>query len=254
MNEEEITEQNDESNDYVQDTKTMSFLEHLDELRRRLFYCIISIFVAFIICWIYSKQIFMIVVAPAIRYLTHGQQLSFFSIPEPFLLYMKVAFFAALFLDSPFILTQLWSFISPGLYPKEKIYAIPFVVFTSFFFIAGGVFAYYVIFPLTCRFLLSYGEGFNAVLRITDYFSFFSKVILGVGLTFEMPMLAFFLGKLKIITPKFLWRNFGYAVLIIFIIAAVVTPSTDAVTQTVLAVPMVALYLISILVVWVTNK
>ena len=113
---------------------------------------------------------------------------------------------------------------------------------------------YYVIFPLTCKFLLSYGDGFNAVLRITDYFSFFSKVILGVGLTFEMPMLAFFLGKLHIITAKFLLRNFGYAVLIIFIVAAIITPSTDAVTQTVLAVPMIALYLISILVVWITNK
>jgi len=253
VNEKENNVHSKESSEDVQDTKTMSFLEHLDELRRRLTYSIISLIVAFLLCWAYSKEIFDLVVAPAINYINPHGQLSFFSIPEPFMLYMKVAFFAALFVDSPFLLGQLWLFISPGLYPKEKTYALPFILFTSFFFIAGGVFAYYVIFPLTCKFLLSYGKGFNAVIRITDYFSFFSKVILGVGLTFEMPVLAFFLGKLKIITHRFLLKNFGYAILIIFIIAAIVTPSTDAITQTVLAVPMVVLYAISILVVWFTN-
>ncbi len=231
-----------------EDNAKMSFLEHLEELRRRIFYSLISIFIAFIICWAFSKKIFKVIVAPAIKYLNPKGELSFFSIPEPFMLYMKVAFISALFLASPFILTQLWLFIAPGLYEKEKAYALPFIFFTSIFFIIGGIFGYYIIFPLTCKFLLSYGEDFKAMLRISDYFSFFSKVILGIGLVFEMPILAFFLAKLNLITHKFLLKNFRYAILIIFIIAAVITPSTDAITQTALAVPMIGLYIISILV------
>ncbi|OGF59738.1 MAG: twin arginine-targeting protein translocase TatC [Candidatus Fischerbacteria bacterium RBG_13_37_8] len=233
---------------------SMSFLEHLDELRKRLFYSLISIFFTFILCWIFSKKIFSLIVAPAIKYLHQDGQLSFFTIPEPFMLYMKVAFLSALFLASPFVLSQLWLFISPGLYQKEKIYAIPFIFFTTFFFIAGGAFGYLVIFPLTCKFLLSYGEGFNAVIRISDYFSFFSKVLLGVGLIFEMPVLAFFLAKIGVLHYKFLIKNLKYAILIIFIISAIITPSTDAITQTVLAIPMIILYLISIFIVWLVAR
>ena len=234
-------------------SSSMSVIEHLDELRKRILYSIVSIFIAFIISWAYSKKIFEYIVKPAIIYLNPNGKLSFFTIPEPFILYMKVAFVTSLFLSSPFVLTQLWLFISPGLYKKEKIYAIPFIFFTAIFFIAGGIFGYKVIFPLTCKFLLNYGEDFNAVIRITDYFSFFSKVIIGVGLIFEMPVLAFFLAKLKILHYRFLAKNFKYAILVIFIIAAIVTPSTDAITQIALAVPMIILYLISIIIVWLVN-
>lgn len=232
---------------------SMTFLEHLDELRKRIIYSLIAILIAFMICWAYSKQIFNYIVAPAIIFINPSGKLSFLTIPEPFILYMKIAFLASLFLVSPFILTQLWLFISPGLYEKEKLFAIPFILSASIFFIGGGAFGYFVIFPLTCKFLLSYGQGLNAVIRVSDYFSFFSKVLLAVALIFEMPVVAFFLAKFRLLHYKFLLKQFKYAVLIIFIIAAIITPSTDAITQTILAIPMTGLYLISILVVWIVN-
>jgi sec-independent protein translocase protein TatC len=161
---------------------------------------------------------------------------------------MKVALLAALFLSAPFVLYQAWAFIAPGLYPRERRYAFPFVLFATVFFLAGGAFGYYVGFPVASKFLLGIAEEFRPALRISSLFGFQSKIILGLGVVFELPTVIYFLARLGLVTPQFLWRNFKYAILIIFIIAAVITPTPDVVTQCIFAAPMILLYLAGILV------
>ncbi|HUO84478.1 MAG TPA: twin-arginine translocase subunit TatC, partial [Thermoanaerobaculia bacterium] len=137
-------------------------------------------------------------------------------------------------------------FISPGLYRRERRYAAPFIVFSTLFFIAGGWFGYRVVFPLAAGFFLEMGDQFQQVITIDDYFGFASKIILGMGLVFETPILIFFLARLGIVTPAFLLQKFKYAVVAIFVIAAVITPTPDVVTQSALAIPMILLYLLGI--------
>jgi sec-independent protein translocase protein TatC len=167
---------------------------------------------------------------------------------------MKLAALAALIFSSPIILTQVWLFISPGLYQRERRYALPFIFFSSVFFLAGCVFAYYFVFPFACRFFLEVGSNFKQDVRVNDYFSLFSKMILAVGLIFETPILAFFLSRLGIINHHFLIQKLKYAVLIVFVISAIITPTPDMVTQTILAVPMLGLYLLSIVIAWIFGK
>jgi sec-independent protein translocase protein TatC len=167
-------------------------------------------------------------------------------VADAFLLYFKVAALAAVFLGAPFVLFQLWRFIAPGLYRKEKLYAIPFILFGSFFFLAGGAFAYYVAVPLAVRFLLNIGDQFQAMITIERYFSFLLAVILGLGLMFELPVLIFLLAGLGLVTPGFLLRKFRYAVVIIFIMAAIITPTPDVVNLCVFALPALGLYLLGI--------
>jgi sec-independent protein translocase protein TatC len=223
----------------------MSFLEHLGELRVRLFRALLAILFFFMIGWYFSKPIFKFLLAPILPFL-HGHKPVFLEITEPFLLYMKVAFLAGLFAASPVVLYQIWAFVSPGLYPRERGYAAPFIVLSSVFFIGGGLFGYYVAFPYAARFLLSVAGDFEPALTVRNLFQFESKLILAMGLIFEMPMLIFLLAKVGIVTPAFLLHNFKYAVLVIFIVAAVITPTPDVITQCVFALPMVGLYLLGI--------
>jgi sec-independent protein translocase protein TatC len=231
--------------------KSMSFLDHLDELRRRLTWSLVAVMVAFLVCWSYAPQIFAILERPLLEILPPGEKLAFTRLTAPFFLYMKVAFFSAIFLAAPVVLTQLWLFISPGLYPKERRYALPFIFFASVFFIGGGYFGYRVVFPMACAFFVEMGRNFQQVITVDDYFSFASKLILAMGLVFETPILIFFLSRLGIVTPKFLMKNFKYAVVATFIIAAVITPTPDMVTQSALAIPMILLYLFGVLVAYV---
>ncbi len=228
--------------------KSMSFLDHLDELRRRLTWSLISIIVAFLVCWSFAPAIFEILQRPLIDYLEPGEKLAYTRLTAPFFLYMKVAFFSAIFLSSPIVLTQLWLFISPGLYPKERRYALPFILFATVFFVGGGYFGFKVVFPMACAFFVEMGRNFQQVITVDDYFSFASKLILAMGLVFETPILIFFLSRLGIVTPQFLMKNFKYAVVATFIIAAVITPTPDMVTQSALAIPMILLYLLGVLV------
>ena len=223
----------------------MSFLEHLGELRVRIFRALLAIVFFFMIGWYFSRGIFQFFLAPILPFL-HGRKPVFLEITEPFLLYMKVALLAGLFAASPVVLYQLWSFISPGLYPSERRYAAPFIVLSSLFFIGGGLFGYYVAFPYAARFLLSVAEDFEPALTIRSLFQFESKLILAMGLIFEMPVAIFILAKVGVVTPAFLLRNFKYAVLVIFIVAAIITPTPDVITQCVFALPMVALYLLGL--------
>ena len=224
----------------------MSFLDHLEELRKRLLISTIALCVAFFVCWSFSPEIFGFLEKPILQFLPKGEKLAYTRLTSPFFLYMKVAFFAGIFLAAPVILWQVWAFISPGLYRRERRYAAPFIIFASLFFLAGGWFGYKTVFPMACKFFIELGGNFKQVITVDDYFSFASKMILGMGLVFETPVLIFFLSRIGIVTPAFLLQKFKYAVLIIFIISAIITPTPDMVTQSALAVPMILLYLFGI--------
>jgi sec-independent protein translocase protein TatC len=232
----------------------MSFLEHLDELRKRLLYSVIALVVAFLVCWNFAPQIFDWLEKPILHLLPAGEKLAFTRLTGPFFLYMKVAFLAGIFLASPVILWQLWSFVSPGLYSRERRYAAPFIIFATLFFVGGGYFGYRVVFPMACQFFLDMGKEFKQVITIDEYFGLASKMLLGMGLVFETPILIFFLSRIGIVTPGFLLQKFKYAVVLIFIIAAVITPTPDMVTQAALAVPMILLYLIGIAISYAFGK
>ncbi|MBE0711180.1 MAG: twin-arginine translocase subunit TatC [Candidatus Aminicenantes bacterium] len=226
----------------------MTFLEHLEDLRKRLLYSFVALFIGFVPGWIFSKQLYAILARPVTQYLPEGTKLAFTTLTAPFMLYMKVAFLASLFFMSPFVFLQVWYFVAPGLYRKEKKYTVPFVLMTTFFFSLGALFAYFIVFPWACRFFLTLGRDFQPVITVDQYFGFALKVILGIALVFELPTLVFFLAKMGLVTARWMVRNFKYAVLLVFVIAAVITPTPDVITQSIVAIPMLALYGLSILI------
>ena len=243
-----------QNEDPERDLSKMSFLEHLEELRKRLLWSFIYLGVGFALCWHFADTIFAQMQRPLTEFLPNGDKLAYTKLTGPFFLYMKVAFFAGLFLAAPFILHQIWLFISPGLYKRERRYAAPFIIFASLFFIAGGYFGYRWLLPATCGFFIETGRNFKQVVTVDDYFSFASTIILACGLVFETPILIFFLARLGIVTPAFLLQKSKIAIVLAFIIAGVVTPTPDMVTQTALAVPMIALYFIGVAVAYMFGK
>jgi sec-independent protein translocase protein TatC len=232
----------------------MGFFEHLEELRKRLIVSLVTVFVTFLIAWAWAPEIFEFLARPIRRVLPPGQDLSYTTLTEPFLMYFRVALLAGTLLASPILLWQLWLFISPALYRREKRWVFPFVFFGVVFFLSGCAFAYYEAFPLVVNFLIGIGKPFHAVITINEYVSMCTKLILGLGLCFEMPLLVFFLARLGIVSERWLLAKFKYAVLIIFIIAAVITPTPDIATQCVFALPMIGLYLMGIAVAWMFRK
>lgn len=232
----------------------MTFLEHLEDLRKRLFNSFLAITIILIPAWFFSRDVFKILARPVTRYLPEGSRLAYTGLTEPFFLYLKVSFLTAIFVSSPFIFLQIWYFVAPGLYQREKRLVIPFVLFTTFFFLLGATFGYLVIFPWACRFFLNLGSDFQSVITVNSYFNLSLKLLLGIGLVFEMPILVFFLARIGVISSRWMLRNFKYAVLVIFIIAALITPTPDMITQSILAIPMLVLYGLSILVVIAVEK
>ncbi len=232
----------------------MTFLEHLEDLRKRLFNSFLALFVGFIPGWIFARQLYTILARPVTQYLPEGTKLAYTTLTAPFMLYMKVAALASLFFMSPFVFLQLWYFIAPGLYQKEKKYVVPFVLMTTFFFALGAVFGYFIVFPWACRFFLQLAKDFQPVITVDQYFGFALKVLLGIALVFEMPTLIFFLSKMGLVTARWMIKNFKYAVLASFVIAAVITPTPDAITQSIVAVPMLVLYGLSILIALVVGR
>jgi sec-independent protein translocase protein TatC len=226
----------------------MSFFEHLGELRKRIIYSVLATLFVFIGVWPFVDKIYHWFSLPILKYLPEGQKLTYISLTEPFMMYIKLSFIAAIFIAAPFVFYQLWKFIAPGLYPGERKMVFPFVLFTSVFFIAGGAFGYYIIFPFACRFFLNIGKDFQAMITIKEYFSLAFQVLLGISVIFELPVLVFLLAKLRIVTAGFLIKYFKFAIVLIFVIAAVITPTPDIVTQSLFAFPMIILYLLSILI------
>jgi len=234
------------------DPNKMSFLQHLEELRYRLMRSVIALVVGFFAAWPVSETIYDVLVRPVKGALPEGTKLAYTGISDPFLLYTKISLFAAIFVALPYALLEFWLFISPGLYPREKRWAIPFVVVASFFFFLGAVFAYLVIVPYACQYFIGLGveAGFQPVITIREVFSFVMQLILATGAIFELPVLVFFLTRIGIVTPAFLWHYFGYAFFAIWFLAAFLTPP-DVLSMALVGFPMTLLYLFSILVSWV---
>ena len=232
----------------------MSFLDHLEELRKRLLISFIAVAVGFLACWAFAEPIFGKLQEPLTAFLPKGDKLAYTRLTAPFFLYMKVAFFAGIFVAAPVILLQLWLFIAPGLYKRERRLALPFIIFGSLFFIMGGYFGYRFLLPATCSFFVETGKQFKQMVTVDDYFSFASVIILATGVVFETPILIFFLARIGLVTPAFLMQKFKYAIVLSFVIAAVVTPTPDIVTQAALAVPMIVLYLIGVGVAYLFGK
>jgi len=234
----------------------MSFLEHLEELRKRLIYCIIAVVVGFCACWGYAERIYGLMEKPIMVALKNNgmaEKLVYLSPTEPFNLYLKIGFLAGLFVASPFVLYQLWLFISPGLYRNEKRYVLPFMVSTIGLFLAGGYFGYKLVYPAALDFLIGYGKQFQPMITIGEYTDLFLTVLIGLGVVFELPILVFFLALMGVVTAGWMWRNIRYSILVIFIIAAILTPTTDILNMCIFAAPMVALYVISILIAYLVH-
>jgi sec-independent protein translocase protein TatC len=224
----------------------MTFLDHLEELRKRLVVSLVAVIIGFFACWAFAEPIFAKLQEPLAAFLPPGDTLAYTRLTAPFFLYMKVAFFSGVFVAAPVILLQLWLFIAPGLYKKERRLAAPFIIFGTLFFIIGGYFGYRFLLPATCSFFVETGKEFKQMVTVDDYFGFASTIIMACGIVFETPILIFFLARLGIVTPAFLLQKFKWAVVLSFVIAAVVTPTPDMVTQAALAVPMILLYLIGV--------
>lgn len=234
----------------------MGFLEHLEELRRRIIFSLIAVAVGFFACWGYAERIYGIMQRPIMVALQHNgmpEKLVYLNPTEPFNMYLKVALLAGLFLTSPFVLYQVWAFISPGLYRNEKRYVVPFMVSTVGLFCAGGYFGYKLVYPQALEFLIGYGKQFQPMITIGEYTDLFLTIIIGMGVIFEMPILVFFLSLMGIVTAGWMWRNFRYSILVIFIIAAILTPTTDILNMCIFAAPMVALYGFSIGIAWIVH-
>ena len=236
---------------------SMSLLAHLEELRKRIVFSVLGILVGFISCWSFADRIFGLMQQPIIGALHHhgiAGGLVYLNPTEPFNLYLEVALVGGLFAASPFVFYQLWLFIAPGLYRKEKRYFLPFLISTVGLFIAGGFFGYRMVYPASLDFLIGYGQRFQPMITIGEYTKLFVTIIVGLGLIFEMPILVFFLALMRVITARWMWRNVRYSILAIFVIAAMITPTTDILNMCLFAAPMVGLYAVSIGVAWLVGS
>jgi sec-independent protein translocase protein TatC len=222
----------------------MSLMEHLAELRKRLIHSVIYLCIGFCVAYFFHERLYSIVQAPldklhiALNY-THPT--------DPINLYIKTALYGGFILASPFILYQLWLFISPGMYANEKRYVVPFMATTVLLFIGGAWFGYHYVFPGALDILINrFGKDFHAMLTIEDYTGFFLAIVLGLGVCFELPIVMFFLALFGIVDGKFFLRHVRYAILIIFIIAAIICPSPEPIAMCLFAAPMLVLYLIGV--------
>jgi sec-independent protein translocase protein TatC len=226
----------------------MSLMEHLDELRRRIVHSAIYLGLGFGVVWIFRNRFVSVIQAPLNKI---GKSLVFTHPMDALNLQLQVALVGGAIVASPLILYQVWLFIAPGLYQKERRFVIPFMAATVGLFLGGASFGYFYVLPGALKILIiDLGHNFTPMITIEDYSSFFLSIILGLGVSFEMPILIFFLAMFGIVSPKFLWKNIRYAVLAVFIVAAFICPSPDPWTMCIYAVPMLSLYVIGIGVAW----
>ncbi|MFB3148356.1 MAG: twin-arginine translocase subunit TatC [Thermodesulfobacteriota bacterium] len=234
----------------------MSFLDHLGELRKRLLWSFLAILVFFIPAYAFSNEIFDFLMKPLIENLPEGSSLIFTRPAEGFTTYLKVSFFASVLLAIPFILYQAWKFVAPALYKKEKQIIIPFIFFGSLFFLLGAAFCYYVASPPAFKFLLNEysSEYVKAFPTISEALSFFMALIFGFGLVFEFPLIIFILARIGVVTSKWLREKRKYAIILSALLAAILTPTTDAISMMLMFVPIVVFYELGILVAWMFGK
>ena len=232
----------------------MSFLEHLDELRKRIVNSCIAIAVCVAGGFYWINQIIDFILAPTRKALPPGVKLIYTQPGEAFSLYVQIALIMGVVLAAPYIMYQVWMFIAPGLYSNEKRMAYPFVFFTTIGFVAGAAFNHYVSFPFMMAFFASFNTPDLAFMpKLDDVFGLYTKMLLGMGIVFQMPTVVFFLAKMQLVSARFLIAHLKYALLIIFIVAAVITPTGDMMTQVIFAAPMLGLYLLSIVIAWVVG-
>jgi len=233
----------------------MSFLEHLDELRKRLIYALVSLCVGIAIAALFIERIYQFVMRPMQQMLPPGGKLIFTEGPEAFMLYIRIAIIAGLVIAAPLIMIQLWLFISPALFPKERRFAVPFVLLASTGFIGGAAFSHYLVFPVMWRFFASFSNDFVTFEpRVEPAFGLYLKMVVAMALVFQMPTVVLFLARFGLVTARMMISYFKYAILAIFVVAAVITPSQDMASQLIVAVPMTALYIISIVVAAIFGK
>jgi len=243
--------------------KDLGFVSHLVELRKRLIHSIICLSVLFVICYFFSEYIYGFLVEPyaeAVKNDEFNRRLIFTALQETFLTYLKVSFFAAFFITSPFLLIQIWKFIAPGLYSHEKKAIMPYLIVTPILFLLGGMLVYYLIMPLAIKFFLSFESlGTNTNLpiqleaKVNEYLSLVMKLIFAFGLSFQLPVVLSLLARVGMINSTFLKQRRKYVVVMIFAAAAILTPP-DPITQIGLAIPLLILYELSIFSVSVIEK
>ena len=233
----------------------MSFLDHLDELRRRIIYSLVAILLGLGIALFFMGPLFQFIFRPMQALLPAGQTLIYTDPSEAFFLQIKIALMAGLILASPVVASQLWLFIAPGLYAHEKKLAIPFVVMSSTLFVGGAAFAHYLVFPIVWRFFVSFTTDFLTFMpRVEPAFSMYLRLVLALGITFQLPTLVLFLARLGIVTPRLMIRHFKYAVLLIVIASAVLSPDGGGVGMLAMGGPVIVLYILSIGLAWLFGK
>ncbi len=232
----------------------MSFLEHLDELRTRIIRSLIGVVVGVFVAFAFIDRIVNFIWGPMRKVLPAGVKLIYTEPAEAFSLDIQISLLAGLLLTAPWVMWQVWLFISPGLHSNEKKFAIPFVVFTTLGLLCGAAFNHYIAFPFMMAFLASF-SGVDLVFmpKISETFDMYLKMALGMAVVFQLPTIVFFLAKLNLVSARFLWSKGKYAILIAFIIGAIVTPTGDPVNQTIFAAPIVILYFLSIVIAWVVG-
>lgn len=226
------------------------FTEHLGELRDRLIRSSIAVGVGFCVAYFFKEKLFEILTAPLVKAIGDNKntQMIFTGLPEAFFTYMKVSLIAGIVVSTPVLFYEFWMFVSPGLYRKEKKYFLPIVLLSVFFFIVGASFGYFIAFPYGFKFFLEFStDAIHAMLSMKEYLSFSSTLLLAFGFTFELPLVLAFMAKMGLVTVSFLQKNRKYAILIIFIVAAILTPGPDVISQLMMAVPLMILYEIGII-------
>ena len=227
----------------------MPLTSHLEELRKRLVRILIAVGVAFLGCFAFKEEIFRIVALPLISVLPPGSHMVYTGLPEAFFTYIKVSLYAGIFVASPVVLYQVWKFISPGLFPKEKKFVAPFVITSTLLFVGGVCFGYFLVLPGAYKFFLEFTTDFlKPMLSMREYLTLTLKLLLAFGIIFEIPVFLFFMTKIGLVTPRKLARMRRYAIVVCFIVAAIITPTPDAFTQCMMAIPMIVLYEVGILV------
>ena len=233
----------------------MSFLEHLDELRRRIIYSLIAVGVGFAVAYAYIDQIFGFIMRPMQLMLQPGQKLIYIEPTEAFMLNIWIGLMAGLLIASPVVFSQVWLFIAPGLYSHEKKLAIPFVLMSTVLFAAGAVFGHYIVFPIVWKFFVSYQTDYvEFAPRIEPAFSMYLRLVLAMGLTFELPTIVLFLARMGLITARFMIKHFKFAMLLIVIAAAVLSPDGGGIGMFAMGGPVILLYIFSIGLAWVFGK
>jgi sec-independent protein translocase protein TatC len=233
----------------------MSFLEHLEELRKRLLWAIASVGVGFAIAMVFASEIFGFIMRPMQRLLPPGGTLIYTDPTEAFMLNIKIALIAGLIIASPAVFAQVWLFVAPGLYAHEKKWAIPFIAMSSILFALGAAFSHYVVFPIVWRFFVGFTNDILTFMpRVEPAFSIYLRLVLAMGITFQLPTLVLFLARMGVVTPRFMIRNFKFAVLIIIIAAAVLSPDGGGVGLVAMGGPVIVLYILSIGLAWIFGK